>query len=162
MAASLQPIAIQELLGKDQPQRWDFDQPIARLDSVVPVQGWIELSVEGPLLRVQSEAATRIALCCDRCLRSYEHTLRVRVSETIGLGTSADDLCEALDYDAEGISEQLDPQGQFDPQQWIYEQLSLQLPLVNRCGSECPGPISWGSDEPPIDPRWAALRALKP
>jgi uncharacterized protein len=46
----------------------------------------------------------------------------------------------------------------------VFEQLSLQLPLVNRCGLDCPGPDLQPSAQPPepIDPRWAALKKLQP
>ena len=40
----------------------------------------------------------------------------------------------------EGLVEYLDPRGDFDPQQWVFEQLNLQLPVVNHCGDLCPGP----------------------
>lgn len=162
MEAALRPIAIQDLLAQTEPCQWTFTQPIAGLDTLVPVHGVIELVVQGPLLRLGARAQTKVLLCCDRCLQSYEHPLRVRVSERIALGISSADLSEALDYDAEGVSEQLDPSGSFDPEQWIYEQLCLQLPLVNRCGPQCPGPACWQSQQPVLDPRWAALRQLKP
>jgi len=162
MVALLTPIAIQELMAASQPQRWDFDQPIAGMDTVRPVSGSVQLTVEGPLLRVDGQAKTAVRLCCDRCLRTYEQRLALKVCDRIGLGTSSEDLSEALDYDADGISDQLDPAGTFDPERWIFEQLSLQLPLVNRCGRQCPGPASWGTAEAPIDPRWAALKALQP
>lgn len=162
MAQTLRPVAIAELLSAaDQSHCWTFDQPISALQASTPVRGWLRLEVEGPLLRVEGEAATTVELCCDRCLRTYVHPLSARVSERLGLGTTAEDLDDALAFDAEGISEQLDPEGSFDPEQWIYEQLSLQLPLVNRCGPECPGPASWGSDQPPSDPRWGALNKLR-
>ncbi|MFO8238333.1 MAG: DUF177 domain-containing protein, partial [Prochlorococcaceae cyanobacterium] len=48
-----------------------------------------------------------------------------------------------------------------DPGHWTFEQLSLQLPLVNRCGPDCPGPASWGSVATAGDPRWSALAALR-
>ena len=163
MADSLSPIPIAELLASAEPDRClRFAQPIAALPSLTPVEGWLRLQVEGPLLRVEGEASTTVELCCDRCLQTFAHPLRARASERIGLGASAEDLDEALAFDAEGISEQLDLGGSFDPAQWIYEQLSLQLPLVNRCGRQCPGPASWGSEQPLADPRWAALRQLRP
>ena len=66
----------------------------------------------------------------------------------------------------EGLVEYLDPRGDFDPQQWVFEQLNLQLPVVNHCGEHCPGPrispetVVRDSSEP-IDPRWAALLGLR-
>jgi len=162
MADTLGPVAIAELLAASEPVRhWTFEQPIAAIKTATPVKGWLQLRLEGPLLQVEAEATTCIELCCDRCLQPFLQPLQVRAVERIGIGTSAADLQEALAFDADGIIDQLDPQGSFDPEQWIYEQLSLQLPLVNRCGARCPGPASWGSSEPPGDPRWAALKRLQ-
>ncbi len=62
----------------------------------------------------------------------------------------------------EACGEEIDPGGCFDPGHWTFEQLSLQLPLVNRCGPDCAGPASWGHGQPVVDPRWAALTALQP
>ncbi|MEB3172856.1 MAG: YceD family protein [Cyanobacteriota bacterium] len=161
MADPLSPVAIQELLSSETGRRWQFEQPIRALETTTPVRGDLQVQVEGPLLRVAGHAETSISLRCDRCLQTFAHRLTADASERIALGTGQADLAEALDFDAEGISEQIDPAGSFDPEQWIYEQLSLQLPLVNRCGSQCPGPASWGSAEPPLDPRWAALNKLR-
>ena len=66
----------------------------------------------------------------------------------------------------EGLVECLDPRGDFDPQQWMFEQLNLQLPVVNHCGEHCPGPpicpeAAFEASAEPIDPRWAALRGLQ-
>ena len=157
----MNPVAVQDLLAADGPLSWRFAQPIRGLETTTPVRGELRVQVEGPLLRVEGEAHTTVQLRCDRCLQTFEQPLRAAASERIALGHSQADLAAALDFDAEGISEQLDPAGSFDPEQWIYEQLSLQLPLVNRCGSSCPGPARWGSDQTLLDPRWAALQTLR-
>ena len=69
----------------------------------------------------------------------------------------------------DALMECLDPLGSFDPERWVFEQLSLQMPLVKRCGADCPGPAQLqpsaqttavkpeGTD---LDPRWAALHKL--
>ncbi|MFZ9271477.1 MAG: YceD family protein [Prochlorococcaceae cyanobacterium] len=162
MADLLRPVPIQELLAADSGRQWHVDQPISGFESSTVVRGVLQLEIEGPLLRVTGHAETTVALRCDRCLQTFEHRLVADASERIALGIGQSDLAEALDFDAEGVSEQIDPSGSFDPQQWIYEQLSLQLPLVNRCGAQCPGPARWGTAEPPGDPRWAALNKLRP
>jgi len=56
----------------------------------------------------------------------------------------------------EVLDDRLDPRGEFDPERWLFEQLSLQLPVVNRCGADCPGPpLAPGAANPagsnPID-----------
>ena len=68
----------------------------------------------------------------------------------------------------EGLVDVLDPRGQFDPQQWAFEQLNLLLPVVNHCGDHCPGPPGLqqqpvNSDAKPkdVDPRWQALQQLQ-
>jgi len=162
MADPLRPVPVQELLAADCGRQWHVEQPISGLESTTVVSGLLQLQIEGPLLRVTGHAETTVALRCDRCLQTFEHRLVADASERIALGTGKADLAEALDFDAEGCSEQIDPAGSFDPEQWIYEQLSLQLPLVNRCGAQCPGPARWGTAEPPGDPRWAALNKLRP
>lgn len=162
MADLLSPLSIQELLTAEGGRHWQFEQLVNGLETTTPVRGELTVAVEGPLLRVEGTAATCVALRCDRCLQTFEHRVQAAASERIALGRDEADLAEALDFDAEGISEQLDPAGRFDPEQWVYEQLCLQLPLVNRCGPQCPGPASWGSSEPLNDPRWAALKTIKP
>ena len=162
MADLLSPLSIQDLLTAEGGCHWQFEQLISGLATTTPVRGELTVAVEGPLLRVEGKAETCVALRCDRCLQTFEQPLQAAANERIALGTGEADLAQALDFDAEGISEQLDPAGSFDPEQWVYEQLSLQLPLVNRCGPQCPGPASWGSAEALHDPRWAALKTLRP
>jgi len=161
MAVPLGPVAVQDLLTSEAGTSWQVDQPIAGLDTKGPVRGTVSARPDGPLLRVEADLRASVSLRCDRCLQTYAQPLRALVKERLAVGGSAQELAEALDFDAEGFSEQLDPDGCFDPQQWVYEQLSLQLPLVNRCGPDCPGPASWGTAEPQTDPRWAALRSLQ-
>ena len=61
----------------------------------------------------------------------------------------------------------LDPRGDFEPERWVFEQLSLQMSVVNRCGDLCPGMPSAASEpreastEVSVDPRWQALQDLQ-
>ena len=162
MADPLRPVPIQELTSLEQGLHWQVNQMVDGLESIEPVVGQLHASLQGPVIAVSGEARTAVTLCCDRCLRPFAHALAFKAEERIGLGGSADDIAEALEFDAEGMAEQLDPQGSFDPERWIYEQLTLQLPVVNRCGSSCPGPLSWGHGETITDPRWAGLKRLQP
>ena len=76
-----------------------------------------------------------------------------------------------LDPDSpDGLIESLDPRGSFEPERWVFEQLSLQLSVVNRCGAECPGPpvrhptknaATTNSTATTVDPRWQALLQLQ-
>lgn len=131
---------------------------IADLDSLTPVRGDLLVVHLGTALEVSTEVETILTLCCARCLQSYNQALRAEVRELIEFrGNSSDGLA---DPHPEALEDRLDPQGRFDPERWLFEQLSLRLPLVNRCGDDCPGPARWSTAVSTADPRWAALQAL--
>ena len=167
----LRPVPIQELAAQASGCRWELNQPLEGLESLTPVRGHVQAIHRGNVLEVEGEAATIVTLCCDRCLQHFNHPLRVQTREMLWLGEQArlegleTTLVEqgeaVLDLNPDALTESLDPQGSFDPAHWTFEQLSLQLPAVNRCGPDCPGPASWGSEGSSLDPRWAALLALQ-
>ena len=178
MAESLQPVPIQELRLLDQGRRWPVDQMIPDLDTLVPVRGSLQAIHRGNVLEVGGEVTTIVTLCCDRCLQMFNHPLKASTQELLWLGegpeplVADDDLdAQVVSLDPEALGDQIHPRGSFDPQRWVFEQLSLQLPLVNRCGDDCPGPpayrnpvaISPSDDDPVegVDPRWQALRQLR-
>ena len=169
--SSLRPVSIQELSGLAEGRRWLFEEDLEGLESLTPVRGHVHALHRGNVLEVEGEATTIVTLCCDRCLQHFNHPLSIQTRELLWLGEQArreglvtsvlEDGDTVLDLDPDALSESLDPRGSFDPGHWAFEQLSLQLPAVNRCGPECPGPASWGSGTPASDPRWAALQALR-
>lgn len=178
----LQPLALMALRRHGEGLRWRLEQPLAGLTTLTPVRGWLQARHLGTVLEVEAAADTIVTLCCDRCLQHYNHPLRVRQRELLeidGPGGAAAEPLERLEAEARaadaaataaaepegaglGPAERLDPRGSFDPERWLFEQLSLQLPLVNRCGRACPGPACWGDDPTAGDPRWAALAQLRP
>ena len=168
---ALRPAAIQELSGLAEGRRWEIDQVLPDLASLTAVRGYVQVLHRGNVLEVDGEASTIVTLCCDRCLQHFNHPISFQTHELLWLGEQArqqgleTSLIEGgeavLDLDPDALSESLDPQGTFDPGHWAFEQLSLQLPAVNRCGPDCPGPASWGSADAGIDPRWSALQALQ-
>ena len=103
-----------------------------------------------------------VTLTCARCLQQYNHALRAEVQELIEFRTPSPSPEPFSSLLGEDLDDRLDPGGFFDPERWLFEQLSLQLPLVNRCGDDCPGPACWGGVSSPADPRWAALAAFRP
>lgn len=170
----LRPVPIQELKLLAEGRRWRVDQHLPQLQSLTPVRGALSAQHRGNVLEVQGEAHTIVTLCCDRCLQHFNHPLSFRTHEVLWLGEQAraqgldpqavlEGGLEVLELDPDALSESLDPGGDFDPEHWVFEQLSLQLPLVNRCGSDCPGPNlkPASADDGPVDPRWAALQRLQ-
>jgi uncharacterized protein len=158
----LRPIPLAELSALAEGKHWQVDQPISDLDTLTPVRGGVRAVHHGTALEVIGEVETITTLCCARCLQPFNHALRAEVRELIEFrgGPDPDDgLDNAL---GEDLDDRLDPQGRFDPERWVFEQLSLRLPLVNRCGDDCPGPARWSSAAATTDPRWAALKTLTP
>jgi uncharacterized protein len=168
----LRPVPLAELRWQADGRRWDVDQPIEGLESLLPVRGQLRVCHHGNALEVEGSVETIVTLCCDRCLQPFNQRLRVETRELlelldgggpggVGAGSAGEGLPPLLEL-ADGLDDRLDPLGRFDPERWLFEQLSLRLPLVNRCGDDCPGPPSWGDGAAASDPRWAALRNLRP
>jgi uncharacterized protein len=170
----LRPVPIQELRPLAEGRSWTLEQHLEGLASLTPVRGRVRAVHRGSVLEVEGEAETIVTLCCDRCLQHYNHPLDFRTRELLWLGDPARAsgqaglwqegeavLAIAGDELLDDLGEGIDPAGSFDPGHWTFEQLSLQLPLVNRCGPECPGPASWGHRPMAGDPRWSALAALR-
>ena len=138
---------------------------IADLDTLVPVKGRVLVRHGGNFLEVVSQAETITTLVCDRCLQHYNHRLAIDTSELIWLESERehlDDIPLEREVSVEDLSETLPPNGHFDPKAWLYEQLSLALPLRKICGENCPGTtVEATTEENHIDSRWSSLAALK-
>jgi uncharacterized protein len=163
MIPRLQPLPLQELRLLSEGRSWTVEQPIAGLASLTPVRGQMRALHHGTVLEVEGTAETIITLCCDRCLQTYNHPLASQARELLEIKVAGPEEEEVV-FVAEDPVECLDPGGSFDPERWLFEQLSLQLPLVNRCGADCPGPplpTGDASGKGDVDPRWAALRSLR-
>jgi len=140
-------------------RHWEVDQRIAELTTLTPVRGSLRAHHHGTVLEVDATLATIVTLRCDRCLNHFNQALQAQVRELIEL-RAGDAPPDPSLPEVDDLDERLDPLGRFDPERWIFEQLNLRLPLVNRCGADCPGPPTWSSEPPPLDPRWAALQGL--
>lgn len=169
MTEKLRPLSLFELRMHAEGRHWRVHQPIAGLTSLTPVQGELQAVHHGAALEIHSRVETIVTLCCDRCLQHFNQPLRAELSELVELrsataaaAASGEPLELWLEAGGEDLDDRLDPAGVFDPEQWLFEQLSLRLPLVNRCGADCPGPACWSSDPQGGDPRWAALAQLQP
>ena len=172
MNVGLEPVPLKDLKALATTRRWLVDTPIEALPSLTPVRGEIIAEHKGNVLAVMGRLSTIVTLTCDRCLNQFNRQLSCSPSELIWLGETAPSESECQESEAiaamEGLVECLDPRGSFDPQQWAFEQLNLQLPVVNHCGEHCEGPpyqaeaTASGPSHPTVsDPRWNALRQLQ-
>lgn len=138
---------------------------VPNLSTLTPVKGKIAVRHGGNFLEVISQAETITTLTCDRCLQHYNHRLAIDTSELIWLESeleNIEDIPTEREVSLEDLSETLPPNGHFDPEAWLFEQLSLALPLRKVCGENCPGaPTTANKEENTIDTRWASLAALK-
>ena len=171
MIPGLEPVPLRELEAQGTSRVWEVDGQLDSMPSLTPVRGTIRAEHLGNLLEVEGSVHTIVCLRCDRCLGRFNQQLKAVTRELIWLGDkpSADLLAEAgLDQESpEGLMECLNPRGDFEPERWVFEQLSLQISVVNRCGDHCPGvPMpavedAGSNDEQAADPRWQALRDLQ-
>ena len=170
MIPGLEPVPLRDLQALGAPRVWEVEGMLDDLDSLTPVRGELQAEHRGNVLEVSGELQTIVSLCCDRCLGQFNQSLKVKTEELIWLGDdqSSDAMAEAgFDPDSpDGLIESMDPRSSFEPERWAFEQLSLQLSVVNRCGKDCPGPPqphNTGAAMPtaPIDPRWQALQQLR-
>ncbi len=172
MIEALEPVPLQELRALGTAKVWEVEGELDELPSLTPVRGHVSAEHRGNVLAVEGKLNTIVTLCCDRCLHQFNLKLSCTPAELIWLGDeqpTADELELSGEVaEMEGLVDVLDPRGQFDPQQWTFEQLNLLMPVVNHCGDHCPGPP--GLQQQPViqktktkavDPRWQALQQLQ-
>ena len=141
---------------------------------MTPVRGELWVTHRGNFLEVRAKAETIVTLTCDRCLNQYNQRLMLDDSEIILLDSKANlpgIPGEEKEVNLEEMEEALSPQGHFEPESWIYEQLCLTLPVQQNCGEDCPGAGLSNDDEKEDlaaqgadikgDARWSALADLK-
>jgi uncharacterized protein len=163
----MEPIFLPQLArAPQQTEVIPVDTTFAELDTLTPIQGEMQVVHEGNYLRVKAEVTTIVTLTCDRCLQHYNHRLSTQAAELIWLedGESREDLPEnfSVEYSEDvNLDETLPANGYFQPGDWIYQQLCLNLPQRNLCAEDCPGVEVPKTGTELIDQRWAALESLK-
>ncbi len=163
----MQALYIPHLLkAPDRTQRFYLDEFIGALDTLTPLRGKIRIRHGGTFLEVAVQAETIVTLTCDRCLQHYNHRLLLDTSELIWLNDNANSPQshpQEREIAWEDLSEILAFDGYFELDTWLYEQLSLALPVQQFCGKNCQQPLKSvdTATNPPTDSRWRALAALK-
>ena len=140
-----------------------FETHFPDLETLVPIRGELSVSHRRTYLEIQGTAETIVTLTCDRCLQCYNHRLSLDTSELIWLEEPALTELEPLEREVgtEDLVEALSPQGYFEPDTWLYEQLCLALPQRQICDNSCQGITVEAPQEQSLDHRWAALAALQ-
>ena len=161
---AMQPIYIPHLLKlPNSSQSIHFDEMIGEMNTLTPVRGQITIRHGGTFLEVTAQAETIVTLNCDRCTQYYNQRIEVNTKELLWLDRHSEEVTVSerqLSWD--DLSETLSPDGHFDGETWLYEQLSLALPLQNLCNKNCqPPPLPESDTTTAIDHRWAALADLK-
>ncbi|MDX2216090.1 MAG: YceD family protein [Oculatellaceae cyanobacterium bins.114] len=156
------------LRASEQTETLEIHDYLSGLETLMPVQGVVRVTHQGNYLEVAAQAETIVTLMCDRCLKQYNHRLSIDTSELIWLEEAAEDadnLPLEREITLEELVETLPPQGHFHPDEWLYEQLCLEIPQRKLCDLKCSG-ISLNDSLPASPPangdrRWASLEALK-
>jgi len=149
----------------EQTNEIQVNELIAGLETLTPVRGRLKVRHQGNYLEVSAQAETIITLTCHRCLQQYNHRLKLDASELVWLDESAnqpDDGPLERETALDDLVETLPPQGYFQPDSWLYEQLCLAIPPRQLCDQQCPGiQVTDTESASPTDRRWEALEALK-
>jgi uncharacterized protein len=141
-----------------------LNHQISGLNSLTPVRGIFQVAHRGNFLELQLQADTILTLTCDRCLQTFNYRLEVDTSEIILLEEKEASLNLPLEMEilTEDLSETLPPDGELIVDEWIYEQISLAMPLRNLCGNDCQPPVIENKEDNIIkDNRWLGLSSLK-
>jgi uncharacterized protein len=143
------------------------DGMVLDLETLTPVRGQITVQHQGTFLNVSAQAESIITLACHRCLQQYNQRLQVDASEVIWLDEAADETYDGpieLRVDFNDLVESLTPDGQFDAETWLYEQLCLALPHRQLCNTNCVGLLPKETapvvEAPVLDGRWGSLKSL--
>lgn len=169
----MQPIYIPHLLNAvGRTKTLTYETFFEDLETLTPVLAHLSVRHGTTFLEVKGSASTIVTLTCDRCLQQYNHRLIVDAQEIIWLTKrlSVSGAEEPLEQEVnlEDLVESLPPDGYFDPETWMYEQICLELPQRRICDSECQGIIPPQRPSPDsdssadaVDHRWSALAVLR-
>ncbi|HCF27812.1 MAG TPA: metal-binding protein, partial [Cyanobacteria bacterium UBA11049] len=163
----MEAIYIPQLLkAPQQTEAIQVDEFLPDLETLTPVRGKIQVQHRGNFLNVSGQTETILTLTCHRCLKQYNHRLKVNTSEIIWLDPAANQPDEGpveREVAVEDLVETLPPDGYFDPGEWLYQQLCLEIPQRQLCDAMCTGiePAAPETSAQSVDSRWASLEALK-
>ena len=163
-----EPISIPHLLHRlGGCEQIEFKTILPELTSLTPVQAELQVTHKDSYLEITGKAETIVTLTCDRCLAQYNHRLSVDTTELLWFSEGGEEGKAEIpfeqDLEIDEMVETISKDGLFDPSEWVYQQLCLEMPYKNVCGDACEGipKVSLENAQPEGDRRWAALAALK-
>ncbi len=163
----IKEIYIPQLLKMpEKTQKMIVDDQIEGIQTLTPIRGNLSVAHRGNFLEVELEVETIVTLTCDRCLQTYNHRLKVETEEIIWLSYETEEeqnIPLEREIASEDLCETLNPDGYFALENWLYEQVSLAMPLRQLCGNDCQPPSNPNKveSETIIDDRWSVLAHLK-
>ncbi len=159
----MRPIYIPQILSApDKTITLAVSEHLPDLATLTPVKGEMSITHQGTYLEVKGSAGAIMTLECDRCLQSYNTRIQVNTTELVWLEDPAPETGPEKEVDLEDLVESVSPQGNFDPAEWLYEQMCLAIPQKQICRSDCEGiEIKNNPPHTEVDHRWAALSSLK-
>ncbi len=159
----MEPIHIPQLLkAPEKTEEIQLQESFAELKTLMPVRGLLRVTHQGTYLEVTAKAEAIVTLSCDRCLQQYNHRLSLDTQELIWLEeTPLNSLPLEQEIAFEELTETLNPQGYFEVNTWLYEQLCLALPWKKVCSSDCQITPVNSAQESLLDSRWSSLETLK-
>ena len=150
----------------DATESFEFKELIAGLETLTPVQGVITIRHLGSFLEVAAQAHTIMTPTCDRTLVQFNYRLAIDTSEMIWLAEPLpeSDYPKEREIETGDLVESLSPNGYFDPEAWLYEQLTLAIPYP-KIAPDAPA-LDFVDQEPDsesvtVDKRWQILSSLQ-
>ncbi len=173
MIPGLQPVPLSQLKAHLGAKRWIIDGFLDDLESLTPVKGEVSAEHKGNFLLVKGKAYTLVILRCDRCLCDFKTNLDFNCEEIISLNENENNNRQRREdrksREIDSFVESIDPYANFEPERWIFEQLSLNIPISKSCSNECLEAYSskyndlnkLKTEKNNIDPRWNKLNEIR-
>lgn len=158
----LRPMPIAELLqAPERSREVEFNQVIADFPALMPVEGTARIEHHGTFLVARAQVKTIVTLTCHRCLQHYNQKLQCEFEEILWLEAEPEVYRDEIEVATEDLVERVDPDGTFDIENWLYQQLWLAMPPQQLCRSDCPGMEVEVDASQTVDGRWAKLQSLR-
>lgn len=158
----LRPIRVPELEQAPARSRTvEFRQVIPDFPSLTPVEGSATVEHRGTFLVARARVKTIVTLTCHRCLQHYNQKVQHEFEEILWLEAEPETYADEVEVATEDLVERIAPDGNFDVENWLYQQLWLAMPPQQLCRAECQGMTVAQDEGDRVDNRWAKLQNLR-